>query len=178
MDQNLILASIFAPVPPPSPQIMAWACQESEILWYFPEPCCYREWSGQWSAHDVMNYLTLWLPPPEIAAQLLYFLLTCYVERPLTTVFMIVVPCILQQRWDRASRHVVEVGAYKYQDVPVLPPTKLPIPFVLLCVYPHVCLLPELNRMDPAPTAPDEMWHRKQAAFVRGMQGPSLEEYA
>jgi hypothetical protein len=96
MDQNLILASIFAPVPP-SPQIMAWACQESDILWYFPEPCCYREWNGQWSAHDVMlNCLTFWLPPPEIAAQLLYFLLTCYVERPLTTVFMIVVPRVLQ----------------------------------------------------------------------------------
>jgi hypothetical protein len=44
-----------------------------------------------------MNSLTLWLPPPEIAAQLLYFLLTCYVERPLTTAFMIVVPRVLQR---------------------------------------------------------------------------------
>jgi hypothetical protein len=72
----------------------------------------------------------------------------------------------------------VEVGAYKYQDVTALPLTKLPIPVVLLCVYPHVRLLPELTRMDPASTAPDEMWHRKQAAFVHGLQGPSLEEYA
>ena len=175
MDQNLILASIFSPVPH-SPPLTAWACRESNVC--FPSPCTYRDWKGQWSAHDVMDQLTLWTPPPEIASQLIYFLLTCYVERPLTTAILIVVPRVLQKRWSRSSRHVVEVGAYKHEDVPLMHHTEIPIPIVLLCIYPHTRLLPELTRMDSTTKAPDERWHRQQAAFVRGLQGPSLEEYA
>jgi hypothetical protein len=125
-----------------------------------------------------MDHLTLWTPPPEIASQLIYFLLTCYVERPLTTAILIVVPRVLQKRWSRSSRHVVEVGAYKHDDVPLMHQTEIPIPIVLLCIYPHTRLLPELTRMDSTTKAPDERWHRQQAAFVRGLQGPSLEEYA
>jgi hypothetical protein len=73
--------------------------------------------------HESSNFVA---SAPDIAAQLLYFLLTCYVERPLMTAFMIVVPRVLQRRWGRASRHVVEVGVYKYQDIPALPHSKLP----------------------------------------------------
>jgi hypothetical protein len=67
-----------------------------------------------------MDHLTLWTPPPEIASQLNCFLLTCYVERPLATAILIVVPRVLQKRWSRSSRHVVEVGAYKHEDVPLM----------------------------------------------------------
>ena len=94
LEQTLILASIFSPVPH-SPPLTAWACREANMD--FPKPCVYRNWKGQWSAHDVLNQLTLWTPPPEIAAQLLYFLLTCYVERPLTTAILLIVPRVLQK---------------------------------------------------------------------------------
>lgn len=68
---------------------------------------------------------------------------------------LVMVMRVLQERWGQSSRHVVEVGAYKCEDVFLLHPTKLPIPIVLLCVYPHVRLLPEIPRMDPTLKATD-----------------------
>ena len=53
VDQNLILASIFLPVPH-SPPLTAWACQESNIC--FPSPCSYRDWKGP------VSYTHLTLP--------------------------------------------------------------------------------------------------------------------
>jgi hypothetical protein len=50
LDQNLMLASIFLPVPH-SPPLTAWAYRESNIC--FPLPCSCRDWKGQWSAHEV-----------------------------------------------------------------------------------------------------------------------------
>jgi hypothetical protein len=60
--------------------------------------CHHRDWTDPWDATTVMNRLTIWYPPPEIAAQLLYFLLQCHVERPLTTTALILLPRVIQKK--------------------------------------------------------------------------------
>jgi hypothetical protein len=72
-----------------------------------------------------MDQLTLWTPPPEIAAQSLHFLLTCYVVRLLTTAILMIVPHVLQKQWGRSSRHVVEAGACERKAVPLLHRTEI-----------------------------------------------------
>jgi hypothetical protein len=105
-------------------------------------------------------------PPPEVASQLIYALLLCYVERPLTTAMLIVLPRVLQRRWSRASRHVVEIVVYPRKDVPTVCPALLTIPVVVLYIPFHVCCLPEPRLDSPAETAL-RLIHRQHATFVR-----------
>jgi hypothetical protein len=112
--------------------------------------------------------MTIWCPPPEIAAQLLYFLLQCYVERPLTTSAFVLIPRVLQRRWSRPSRYVVEVGDYQRHLVPFVHRDLLTIPVVLLLIPFHV-RVPSPRRLDKTPQTALRFYHRQQAALVRGV---------
>ena len=103
-----------------------------------------------------------------MAPQLIFFLLQCHVERPLTTAALVIIPRILQKRWSRASKHVVEVGVYQRATVPLAHHSFLSIPLVLLLIPYHIRSLPPL-RLDPAPQTPLRQFHRQQAQFMRGV---------
>jgi hypothetical protein len=111
--QQAILAEIFAPLPH-SPDVTAWAVNQ---VGYWDIPCHYRSWNCWWDPTECFDRLTLWCPPPEVAPHLLYFLLQCYVERPLSTAMLVVLPRTLQRKWSRPSRHVVEIGVYQRAEV-------------------------------------------------------------
>jgi hypothetical protein len=87
---------------------------------------------------------------------LLFFLLKCYEELPLTTAALVLVLRVLQRRWSRASRQVVEIGVYPRSSIPFVCRTTLTIPVVLLLVPFHVRRL-ESPRLDSSPLAP--FWH-------------------
>jgi hypothetical protein len=74
--------------------------------------CHYQRWDLDWRPANSFNRLTFWMPPPEIAAQLLFSLLQLYVEKPLTNTMLILIPRILQRCWTRLSRFILEVGVY------------------------------------------------------------------
>jgi hypothetical protein len=95
-DQSRLIAEIFAPVTF-SPPLGDWACMQANIPW--PYHWTARDWRLPWDPHQVFDQLTIWAPPPELAAQLLYALLQIYVERPLTTSFLVILPRVLQRRW-------------------------------------------------------------------------------
>jgi cell envelope opacity-associated protein A len=100
---------------------------------------------------------------------LLYFLLQCYVERPMTTAAIIVLPRVLQKKWSRPSRYVVEVGSYQRDEVPFAHRSLLlTIPVVLLLIPFHVRHTPD-DRLDSPPTTALRQLHRQQAALVRGV---------
>jgi hypothetical protein len=131
-------------------------------------PHYHRSWEQPWEARSTFDRWTVWFPPPEVAAQLLYFLLQCHVERPLTTSALVVIPRVMQKRWSRPSRHVLEVGSYQRDCVPFAHRSLLTIPVVVLLIPCHVCVLPK-HRLDPvAPTAL-RLHHRQQATLVRGV---------
>jgi hypothetical protein len=100
-----VLSKIFSLVPF-IPNLARWACQKiglsSSVPWHY-----YDAWELDWQPHEIFDRLTIWTPPPDVAPQLIYALLLCYAERPLTTAMMIVLPRVLQHRWSHASRHVI-----------------------------------------------------------------------
>jgi hypothetical protein len=147
--QQAILAEIFAPLPH-SPDVTAWAVNQ---VGYWDIPCHYRSWNCWWDPAECFDRLTLWCPPPEVAPQLLYFLLQCYVERPLSTAMLVVLPRTLQRKWSRPSRHVVEIGVYQRAEVPFVNRSFLTIPIILLLIPFHVRTLPP-TRLDTASPSP------------------------
>jgi hypothetical protein len=166
VSQRAILSEIFAPVPM-CPTIGEWACRMAglpvSIPWF------HRRWDTQWSYDSVADQLTVWAPPPEIAAQLLHFLLMVYVEAPMTTTAVILIPRILQRRWSGMSNVVIEVGSYKRTDVPVLCHTNLTIPIVILLIPYHVRRLSPVHRMDSSSTTADQRTHAAAKTHLYGM---------
>jgi hypothetical protein len=88
-DQGAILESVFAPLPHSS-QLTAWACCEARMS---PQHHYHHvNWASGWEPSQVIKKHTIWTPPPEIAPQLLYDLLTSYTAAPLETSFLCVIP--------------------------------------------------------------------------------------
>jgi hypothetical protein len=128
-----------------------------------------RDWQGEWSAGLVLDQFSLWAPPPTIAQQLLYFLLTTWVERPLTTSFAVLVPRVMQREWQNLSRYVQRVGEYAANTVPCgQQETALPIPIVLLYVAPHQRSL-KSRRPKKFAVSTSSKRHREQADKMRGL---------
>jgi hypothetical protein len=128
--------------------------------------CHHRRWDLPWEV-QMFDRLTIWYPPLEIAAQLLYFLLQCHEEKPLTTSALIVLPHVMQKRWSRPSCHVIEIGTYqRAMLVPFAQHSLLTIPIVLLLIPCHVCTYPDIS-LDSAPATALPIQHRQQAAIVR-----------
>jgi hypothetical protein len=91
-----------------------------------------------------------------------------YVERPLTTAFIVVLPRVLQKKWSRASRHVHEIGIFQCDLVPIAHRSIFTIPVVLLFIPYHVRCLPD-PRLDPAPASSLRLHHRQHAEQIHGV---------
>jgi hypothetical protein len=81
---------------------------------------------------------------------------------------LVVLPRTLQRKWSRPSRHVVEIGVYQRLEVPFVNRSFLTIPIILLLIPFHVRTLPP-TRLDTASPSPLRLFHRQQAALVRGV---------
>jgi hypothetical protein len=163
--QERILAEIFAPAPY-STDVGQWALNHTGLP---PStPLHYRDWQHQHDPSEIFHMLTFWTLPPEVAAQLLYLFLQLYVECPLTTSFLILVPRVLQKRWSRISRHVLELGVFPRDSIPIAQQSVLTIPLVLLFVPMHTRTLTAPRLDAPAPSAL-RLQHRQHATQMRGM---------
>jgi hypothetical protein len=76
VSQQAILAGLFAPLPM-CPTIGDWAGGQAGFPPDFP--WFHRRWESNWSFNTTVCCPTVWAPPPEIASQLIHFLLLCYV---------------------------------------------------------------------------------------------------
>jgi hypothetical protein len=95
-------------------------------------------------------------------------MLQIYVEKPLSTAMIFLIPWVLQQRWSRLSCCVLEVGVYPRALVPVSHNSHLTIPIVLLLIPFHVRVLPD-PRLDPTPDTALRLTHKQLAASLRGL---------
>ena len=162
---EVLMTEIFQAITS-TPRLGEWAKEQAGIP--SSTPLTYRDWAVHWDPHEVFDQLTFWCPPPEVAYQLLYFLLTCWTEKPLTTSALLLIPRILQRQWSRVSRQLIEVGVYQKNCIPELPKSHLSIPSVLVLIPTHVRTLPR-DRLDPSSATATERWHRKQAELLRGL---------
>jgi hypothetical protein len=160
-----LLAEIFAPVPF-TPEVGQWVMHE--VGFPLLTPWHHRSWDLEWRAGNIFDRLTIWAPPSEVALQLLYALLQLYVERPLTTPMIHILPRVIQRRWSRASRHVLEIGCYPRNTLPLVHHSSLTIPVIVLYIPFHVRSL-QPPWMDAPPSTTLRRTHRQHAASVCGM---------
>ena len=111
-----------------------------------------------------------------MAHQAIIFALESWVERPLTTSTLFIIPRTLSHAWVGLSRHLVELGTWKPNDFDLLQPPLLPIPFVVLHLATYTRVLPiDRTRLDQAPLSQERRWHQQQAAVVRSLLPSSLD---
>jgi hypothetical protein len=158
--------SVFDPVrwaPPLTPWVQG-ICGNTSA----PHLC---HWDEAWDSQKVLHRLTFWLPPPPMARQLLSYLLSRWIESPLDTSFVALIPRVMQREWAYLSRYMSHLGAFKWAEVPCGGDANtLPIPIVVLYTAPHVRTLAAHRKRAP-PISTAAKWHRKQADDMRGVQG-------
>ena len=160
--------SVFDPVLP-TPQLAAWASQ----LCGCPTTALERDWYRPWGDQGFLHQLTVWMPPPTVAQQLLSYLLALWTESPWDTGFIAIIPRVMQRDWSYLSRFLQRVGAFSWETVPCGEnPNTLPIPIVVLYAAPHRCALSPPRQRAP-PLSAHEKWHRQQAESLRGLSEAS-----
>jgi hypothetical protein len=130
-------------------------------------PCSWAR--STWSAKECFHRLSVWLPPPEIARQLLTFMLETWAECPLPTSSLLFVPRVVPAFWWGLSPHLVELAMIYPYLTPLQYQPPLPIPIIVLYLPPHQRSLSSSDRLERPPVAPTAVWHREQAALMRGL---------
>jgi hypothetical protein len=135
----------------------------------------YCHWDSVWDARDYFHKLTVWFPPPEIAHQVITFMLESWSECPLTTSSLFFVPRTVPAFWWGLSRHLAELPSLYPHLTPLRYQPRLPIPIVVLYLPPHERSLPTKDRLARPPLAANTFWHRQQAALMRGLPPKPVE---
>jgi hypothetical protein len=167
-DQRTLTRAIFDPLPP-CPYLV------NQVLSDFLGPCqwYFHNWEDQWDGQSVFGRLTVWFPPPEIARQVITFVLESWVECPRTTSALFFIPRTVPAFWFGLSRYIVELTTLHPHLVPLPTPGILPIPIVVLYLPPHQPVLSP-NRLDSTRPTPLLKWHREQAAQLRRLPPRSV----
>jgi len=176
IDHQTINAAIFAPLEF-DPLLVANLIGRFQL----PEPHWFHyPWDQPWDATRVFDNCTIWFPPPEVARQVIIFVLESWVERPLSTSAVFVVPRTLSGHWRGLSRHLQELCLIQSEDWEFKPRPLLPIPVMVLYLPRHVRkLTPTLShdtRVDTTSLPPNSAWHRQQAAYMRGLPSRHITE--
>ena len=124
-----------------------------------------------WETSTILHTLSVWTPSPECARQAIDYFLTMWVESPLDSTGIFIIPRVLQKDWHYMSRHIQEIGVFDPVSLPETCNHQSLIPFCVLICYPHIRRLPLEEGMDgdPSPLI-NEKWFQHQADFVRRLQ--------
>jgi hypothetical protein len=137
-------------------------------------PWTYYHWDQPWKTRDCLGRFTVWFPPPELARQVLSFVLNAWMECPQITSGLFFVPRVLETTWRSMSRFLVEIDLiFPHKEILRSPPV-LPIPIVVLYLAPHQRSLAPLKRMERPADPAFSHWHRQQATHMRGLPGRLL----
>jgi hypothetical protein len=129
----------------------------------------YCDWTKPWQASAVFDRLTVWFPPPEIARQVMTFVLESWTERPLTTSGLFFIPRTAAAMWRGLSRHLIELPTLYPHLTPLRFQPILPIPVTVLYLPSQQRSLPTHDRLARSSVSTNKRWHRDQAALLRGL---------
>jgi hypothetical protein len=162
-NQLELTASVFNPLTFDADVVNSclWRHYLSHISWR------YQPWHQPWDTQQHLHRCTVWMPPPELARQAIYFALETWVEAPATTSALFFIPRTLAGSWRGLSRYIFELEILDPTSLPN--PPALPIPIVVLYLPPHTPVLCSPPRLDASPLPANARWHRQQAAFMRGL---------
>lgn len=166
LDSGFLTAYLFAPLsycPRLVDEIMTRCCIVS--AWQ------YLRWDCVWDARRCFGTLTVWFPPPEIARQVLSFVLSAWVEQPLVTLALFFIPRVVPAFWLGLSRHLIElVTLFPYLDSS-LSYVSQPFPLLVVVLYlaPHIRSLPSPSWLERLPVDSETRWYKAAAAHMCGL---------
>jgi hypothetical protein len=102
----------------------------------------------------IFDWLLVWFPPPEVARQIISFVLETWVKKPVTTSALFFIPQTVPAFWRGLSRHLVELDTIFPHLVTLRLPPLLPIPIIVLYLPAHQHSLPTRDRLAFAPLPP------------------------
>ena len=157
---------------PSSPSLISWMVAQAAAL----HPSVVdRHWSAigsddLWHGSSIIGQSTCWFPAPETARQVLNSILYSWVEAPLATEMLVLIPRVMRRAWRRVNKHILELGVFLADTVPLAAHFGTDIPVVLLYLPRHVRRLPDpSHRVEQAPVPGRLRWHSEQADHVRGL---------
>jgi hypothetical protein len=122
-----------------------------------------------WTFANIHHRLTIWTPAPEVARQALRCFLDAWVESPLHTAGLFMIPRVLQKDWGFISKHICETIVIYPRELPVHLRYDSLIALVLLYVPFYVRSLPIVRMDELTDRTFYEHWHQEQAEHVRGL---------
>jgi hypothetical protein len=134
----------------------------------------YCPWNSVWKASDCFDRLTVWFPQPEIARQVIIFMLETWSERPLMSSSRFFIPLTVPAFWWGLSGHLVELPTIYPHLTPLRYQPFLPIPIVVLYLPSHKRVLSNKDRLARPAVPANALWHRQQAALLRGLPPKSV----
>ena len=184
LDRKTLLSNIFAPLPFNEALIRNYVRKEVTLYHSLrPDtslPDQYPNWElGRWEdpphQRHILGRFTVWLPPPELARQVITSLLEAYIEDPLHTSGLLFIPRIVPGCWRGLSRCLQELPTVYPHVTDLSSPPFLPIPITVLYLPQHTRALDTTDRLDKAPPPKGARWHQAQAQQMRGMLDPTVE---
>jgi hypothetical protein len=142
---------------------------------YLEGPYIHCDWNSVWNASNCFGRLSVWFPPPEVARQVIIFMLETWAERPLTTSSIFFIPRTVPAFWWGLSRHLIELPTIYPHLTPLRYQPLLPIPIVVLYLPPHQRTLSTKDRLARPAASANALWHRQQAALLRGLPPKSVQ---
>jgi hypothetical protein len=125
---------------------------------------------NDWKFQNIHAQLSFWTPSPELARQAICTFLDAWVEDPLITAGIFVIPRVMQRDWGYLSKHILEVTVLYPRELPYALQYDSQIPLVVLYIPRYVRTLPMLDRVDQsADHTFYGQWHRQQADNVHGL---------
>jgi hypothetical protein len=172
-DQVTLTAAVFAPL-----TVDFDLVKEHVTTWNLPARWRYVDWQRRWNARSIMGALSVWFPPPEVARQVLVFILETWCEQQTTTSALLFVPRAVPGFWMGLSKHLQELPSFKPHERFLRQPPLLSAPIIVLYLAPHCRTLKPSNRLDRPPSIPGARWHEEQAEAMRGLPPRPIADQA
>ena len=130
-------------------------------------------WDRAWQGHEWLGRATIWFPPPKLARRTISMILNGWMELPLTTQAVFVIPWVIPAFWHSLSQHLQELLEIHLDDpwIPLGHVPTIPIPLVVLYLPAHVRSPPSPQNpaMEPLALPALIKWHQEQADFLCGL---------
>jgi hypothetical protein len=151
---------------PPSPSLLEWALHHSKssipaLKWGWRTPQC------EWRLTPLVNSHTVWTLSPTSARQAMSQAVMAWVESPLTSSHLFIVPRFMQREFGKVDNQIEFLG--QHSDLPLPLDFGPLVPFLLFYLPPFCRRVEDLRPVDSSPKPPTPWWVRTEVQLLRGL---------
>jgi hypothetical protein len=162
------VAELFAPFPL-CPPLISWAYQQAGIS----QPSKIRTFEDldAWPRSEMLQQHCVWSLSPTVARQAFTTAALAWVESPLNSSHLFIVPRVMQRDFGRVNKHIQYLGQFDPKDLPLSSHHPCRVPLLLFYLPPHRRILaPPASRRLDLPSVPRmPAWVTRQVAYMRGL---------